>query len=215
MQVLNLKRFQGREVVSSLELTEFLDKKHKHFTEKIRQVLGTSAAEFLTLEEYTDGLGLKKTRPVYYLPERETFLMAMSYSYDLQAKVYDAWQEAKDALLSVQAVDDFIIEKGFANEVNTKEVCRGYQRTIKIIVETKGFDSLDESVECIYKLLKQDKKEHFLDTMLNSFNAYIKQCDGMYVLDNAAKIQENLKLLEKRNRMFARRSRGQERGNQS
>lgn len=29
------------------------------------------------------------------LPEREACLMAMSYSYELQARVYDAWQELK------------------------------------------------------------------------------------------------------------------------
>jgi phage antirepressor YoqD-like protein len=36
---------------------------------------------------------------MYVFPKREAMLMAMSYSYDIQAVVYDAWETAEKALL--------------------------------------------------------------------------------------------------------------------
>jgi len=63
---------------------------HSHFMEKAKKVLGDKLPNFRELEKY-----LRGEREILLLPEREACLMAMSYSYELQARVYDAWQELK------------------------------------------------------------------------------------------------------------------------
>ena len=70
------------------------DKKdsHSNFVIKMNKVL--SEVDVLNFQDtYFDSQNRK--RLFYNLPEREACLMAMSYSYELQAKVYDAWQELK------------------------------------------------------------------------------------------------------------------------
>lgn len=41
---------------------------------------------------------------MYVFPKREAMLMAMSYSYDIQAVVYDAWEKAEKALLQSSVI---------------------------------------------------------------------------------------------------------------
>lgn len=61
--------------------------------EKIPEVLGKSPDQFLTDELHTNEDGIQETRKVYEFPARETFLMAMSMSYELQAATYDYMRE--------------------------------------------------------------------------------------------------------------------------
>jgi hypothetical protein len=59
---------------------------HKHFLAKVPKVLGDNqSAKFSA--DYVDDKGRKQ--PCYNFPKREACLMAMSYSYELQAQVYD------------------------------------------------------------------------------------------------------------------------------
>lgn len=81
--------------MTSLELVDFINEqrapgepelRHDHFMAKVPKVLGESyAPKFLG----TQGYGNNNTRAIYNLPKREACLMAMSYSYELQAKVFD------------------------------------------------------------------------------------------------------------------------------
>lgn len=81
--------------MTSLELVDFINSqrgegeselRHDHFMAKVPQVLGeTGAPNFRGT--YRDVQN--KERPCYTFPKREACLMAMSYSYDLQAKVFD------------------------------------------------------------------------------------------------------------------------------
>lgn len=81
--------------MSSLELVEFInsqrgkgeaDLAHSDFLKKVLQVLGEKdAGNFSCI--YKDSMNRKK--PCYIFQKREACLMAMSYSYDLQAKVFD------------------------------------------------------------------------------------------------------------------------------
>lgn len=53
---------------------------------KVPNVLGkTTAPKFLGTDTYASGKGATSTRHVYRFPKREACLMAMSYSYELQA----------------------------------------------------------------------------------------------------------------------------------
>lgn len=59
---------------------------HKHILAKAPKVLGEEhSAKFLA--QYKDSTG--RELPCYNFPKREACLMAMSYSYELQAQVFD------------------------------------------------------------------------------------------------------------------------------
>lgn len=63
---------------------------HKHILAKAPKVLGEEhSAKFLA--QYKDSTG--RELPCYQFPKREACLMAMSYSYELQAAVYDYMEE--------------------------------------------------------------------------------------------------------------------------
>lgn len=80
--------------MTSIELVEFINSQrqpgdpellHKNFLAKVPDVLGERSAEFLA--DLPDSYG--RPRKGYRFQKREACLMAMSYSYDLQAKVFD------------------------------------------------------------------------------------------------------------------------------
>lgn len=90
--------------MSSLELVAFInaerdDKqsklRHDHFMAKVPKVLGDAAPDFLGTNEYVAN-GVTHQRRIYNFPKREACLMAMSYSYDLQAKVFDRMTELEN-----------------------------------------------------------------------------------------------------------------------
>ncbi|CCW31125.1 Rha family transcriptional regulator [Xenorhabdus nematophila] len=63
---------------------------HKDFLKKVPKVLGEEqSAKFFA--DYTDDKG--RVQPCYRFPKRESCLMAMSYSYELQAQVFDHMTE--------------------------------------------------------------------------------------------------------------------------
>lgn len=66
---------------------------HSHFIDKAKKVLGEDLPNFWDISKDFYG----RDRKILLLPEREACLMAMSYSYELQAYVFDAWQELKNA----------------------------------------------------------------------------------------------------------------------
>src|SRR5687768_17326092 len=81
--------------MSSLELVEFINSQrkegeaellHKNFLAKVPQVLGEEGSAKFSAN-LPDVYG--RDRRGYRLPKREACLMAMSYSYELQAKVFD------------------------------------------------------------------------------------------------------------------------------
>lgn len=85
--------------MTSLELVEFINSQrgegeakleHYDFLKKVPQVLGAEVAgNFSCYYKASNG----KQNPMYTFPKREACLMAMSYSYDLQAKVFDRMTE--------------------------------------------------------------------------------------------------------------------------
>lgn len=71
--------------------------RHDHFMPKVPKVLGILVPKFLGTNIYINGRGGKQEQKVYNFPKREAMLMAMSYSYELQAQVFDAWEAAEDS----------------------------------------------------------------------------------------------------------------------
>jgi hypothetical protein len=103
----NVEQVEISKTMSSLELVDLINKVrnqefeqgktkkftkllHKNFLAKTIEVLGENqSAKFLA--HYKDSRNRQKT--MYKFEEREAWLMAMSYSYTLQAVVYDTLQE--------------------------------------------------------------------------------------------------------------------------
>ncbi|WP_369064242.1 Rha family transcriptional regulator [Enterobacter sp. MALB-1] len=65
--------------------------RHADFTKKVPKVLGEGYAKNFVHPFVNEQNG--EEYPGYNFPKREACLMAMSYSYDLQAKVYDYMEE--------------------------------------------------------------------------------------------------------------------------
>ena len=92
--------------MSSIEIVDFINTfrgatgddsilRHDHFMVKVPKVLGEMyAPKFLGTQNY----GNNNTRYIYNLPKREACLMAMSYSYEIQAAVFDRMTALEDAL---------------------------------------------------------------------------------------------------------------------
>ena len=59
---------------------------------KVPNVPGVATLKFHGVDIFTNGTSQKLERKVYNFPKREAMLMAMSYSYELQAQVFDAWE---------------------------------------------------------------------------------------------------------------------------
>ena len=93
--------------ISSLEIVELVNESrkedapklsHSDFMKKVPRVLGMDfegAGKFSdTYQNHQNG----RTYSCYTFPKREACLMAMSYSYELQAKVYDRMTELETAM---------------------------------------------------------------------------------------------------------------------
>jgi hypothetical protein len=92
MKIVNLN---GTPTVTSLELVGFINSqrgegeaelRHRDFCAKVPKVLGEEMCEKFRAS-FKDAYG--RDQPGYRFPKREACLMAMSYSYELQAKVFD------------------------------------------------------------------------------------------------------------------------------
>lgn len=88
--------------ISSLEIVDLINEsrkrgepklRHSDFLAKVPKVLSGGERNFSST--YTDGQN--KQRACYTFPKREACLMAMSYSYELQAKVYDRMTDLEQA----------------------------------------------------------------------------------------------------------------------
>lgn len=91
--------------MTSLELVEFINSqrgegeavlRHDDFTRKVPKVLGEGVSEKFRTPHVNPQNG--QTYNIYRFPKREACLMAMSYSYDLQAKVFDRMTALEEAV---------------------------------------------------------------------------------------------------------------------
>lgn len=80
--------------------------RHADFMAKVPKVLGGELSEKFR-SVYTDTTG--RTLPCYRFPKREACLMAMSYSYELQAQVFDR-MTAMEQHIAAQNLPSYAIE---------------------------------------------------------------------------------------------------------
>lgn len=118
MNMLTQGNFNTNEVtMSSPEIVDFINKfrketatvekpykelRHDDFMRKVPGVLGDKhAPKFIGTQNY----GNNNTRHIYNFPKREACLMAMSYSYELQAQVFDRMTAMEEALKAKNSFD--------------------------------------------------------------------------------------------------------------
>lgn len=95
--------------MSSLEIVDFINEyraknesnpvqlRHDSFMAKVPKVLGENQSPKF-IGDYKDAKG--RTYPCYCFPKREACLMAMSYSYEIQAQVFDRMTAMEDHIRS-------------------------------------------------------------------------------------------------------------------
>ena len=79
---------------------EFPELRHDNFMAKVTEVLGIKAD--LAFKESYQPVEGGRSYPCYRFPKREACLMAMSYSYELQAAVYDRMTALEEEIRGIQ-----------------------------------------------------------------------------------------------------------------
>ena len=110
MNMLSQTNNTDQVTMTSLELVEYINDsrkfdekpvklRHADFMAKVPKVLGFELSEKFR-SVYLDTTS--RTLPCYRLPKREACLMAMSYSYEIQAQVFDHMTALEDHIRSQQ-----------------------------------------------------------------------------------------------------------------
>ena len=169
--------------MTSLEMVEFINDhrrqqnegeatlRHDDFLRKVPKVLGENIAPkfFGTVKRQQPNGGIREY-PCYNFPKREACLMAMSYSYDLQAKVFDrmtALEEAaaKPAIDPMQVLNDPAAMRGLLLTYTEKVIA--LEERVGVL-EPKA-DALDriagaegmENITTAAKILQEQPKRLF------------------------------------------------------
>lgn len=150
--------------MSSVELVEFINKhrqevatsekpykelRHDHFMAKVPQVLGEKAAPiFLGTDIYTNGTGGTVQRQIYQFPKRESCLLAMSYSYELQAQVFDRMTAMEEALkqpapLLPDFADPAAAARAWAEQFEAKQLAQ--QQIAELAPKAEALDTIADT----------------------------------------------------------------------
>ena len=98
-----------RQAVATIE-KPYVELHHRSFMLKVPQVLGVKdAAKFIASSFYQGNGSAKLERQIYVFPKREACLMAMSYSYELQAQVFDR-MTAMEQHIAAQNLPSYAID---------------------------------------------------------------------------------------------------------
>lgn len=174
--------------MTSLELVEFINNqrkegeaelRHDHFMAKVPLVLGEGdAPNFRGI--YLDAY--KREKPCYKFPKRESCLMAMSYSYDLQAKVFDRMTalEQKTTIDPMKVLSDPAAMRGLLLTY-TEKVLTLESKVEELTPKAEALDrmSLADGEVCLQtagKLLQQPPNKFI--AWLRSLNTWIFKRQG-------------------------------------
>lgn len=146
--------------MSSPELVEFINKhrkevatvekpyielRHDHFMAKVPKVLGEKVAPNF-LGDYQDGRG--RTYPCYHFPKRESCLLAMSYSYELQAQVFDRMTAMEEELKKPTALlpdfaDPAAAARAWAEQFEAKQLAQ--QQVAELAPKAEALDTIADT----------------------------------------------------------------------
>lgn len=154
----------------------FVELHHRSFMAKAPQVLGVeAAAKFIAAANYTNGTGGTVQRQIYIFPKREACLMAMSYSYELQAQVFDRMTAMEDALKKpVTTLPNFADPAeaaiAWANEYKAKQIAQEQlaittpkAQALDTIANTANTYTIRECVKAIGGIREKDLIQLLID----------------------------------------------------
>ncbi|PPC63906.1 Rha family transcriptional regulator [Pantoea sp. ICBG 1758] len=121
---------------------------HKNFIAKVPKVLGLSSAKFLADDTFTTGKGAANTRKIYKFPRREACLMAMSYDYDAQARVFDRMDELEGR-----------INVNFMDFSAFKTMTIAQMQTRVTLAERYSFEEHGQKGSGLMQLRKKEKRQ--------------------------------------------------------
>lgn len=123
--------------------------RHADFTKKVPKVLGEGYAKNFVYPFVSEQNG--EEYPGYLFPKREACLMAMSYSYELQAKVYD-YMEVLDRQAhgylnySIQELQDIVADARKVSDEDSSDAGRRLRKRQDDLVLLEKAESLVESL---------------------------------------------------------------------
>ncbi|HHJ4580523.1 TPA: Rha family transcriptional regulator [Citrobacter freundii] len=102
---------------------------HRSFMKKVPKVLGDAAAKFFATDTYINGTGGVVERDICNFPKREACLMAMSYSYELQAQIFDYMTELEhningDLVYTIQQMENIVSSARKASDEDSSDAGR-------------------------------------------------------------------------------------------
>jgi phage antirepressor YoqD-like protein len=160
-----LTQSNGTTTMTSLQLVDYINHlrkqegngtytelRHDSFMVKVPQVLKATPINFGVVN-FVANQGATRERKIAIFEKREAMLMAMSYSYDIQAVVYDAWEAAEKALLdnSTITLPNFLnpteAAKAWAvqyerNVESTKQLVIAQEKVAEALPKIESFDLL-------------------------------------------------------------------------
>lgn len=150
-----------RQVVADSGGKKYVELLHKSFLTKVPQVLGEEAsAIFFAQAPVVAGGGAVRMSPIYNLPKREASLMAMSYSYAIQAKVWDKMTQLEEEVNKKTTLT-------LPNFSNPAEAARAWAAQYEIGVQL----SLEvEKKEAL--LIEQAPKVEYHDAVVEAVNCH-------------------------------------------
>ena len=176
-----------RQAVATIE-KPYKELRHDHFMAKVPQVLGEKAAPiFLGTDIYTNGTGGTVQRQIYRLPKREACLMAMSYSYELQAQIFDRMTAMENHIaaqnLPSYAIDDPIErakkwieeEKQKQAVIHQLEIAAPKAQALDVLSNSHGTETVDN---CAHAMGIQPRKT--LRPWMEKNNWIHKDKDGQW-----------------------------------
>ena len=155
--------------MTSLELVQFINNQrdvgaaelaHSDFLKKVPMVLGEVAGNFSSYYTASNG----KQNPCYTFPKREACLMAMSYSYDLQAKVFDRMTALESA--ATPTIPNFAnpadAARAWAAEYEARLLAENTKAQIGARREATAMNTASQAVKKVHQLEVQlDKSKQY------------------------------------------------------
>lgn len=191
--------------MTSLELVEFINSdrkdgdselRHDDFLRKVPKVLGEAIARNFT--GYYKALNGKQN-PMYRFPKREACLMAMSYSYELQAKVFDKMTALESRPIDpMQVLNDPVALRGLLSGYTEKVIaleCKVAEQAPKVaaLERIAGTDGL-VCLQAAGKLLGQPPNKFI--QWLFSLGTWIHKRGGRYYYAYAEKERAGLLVMK-------------------
>lgn len=161
--------------------------RHDTFMAQTSQVLGEGAQNFLDTHIHPQN---GQTYPCYKFPKREACLMAMSYSYELQAKVFDRMTTLEGDVLKL--TQQLLTTTQEQLKLSHREANRWQDKVIVLEAEQLERASLIEDAKAtkVTDLRQQNKASELKATNLNKTIQQLLQ--QVSTLENALKDQKEL-----------------------